>query len=137
MASNISRKELVERLFQVDEFREFQWAAINDLLERKDVMICQPTGSGKSLVFLALPFFFPDQTNDSSKHDHGTRDSVFLKTSKIVLVITPLKSLMADQRCQLSKKGIKALAIDNEQEFEHEVFLCFLIVHKNDSSRKL
>ena len=49
----------------MEELRQFQKDAVFSMLERRDVFVCQPTGSGKSLVYLSLPFFFV-QTIDIS-----------------------------------------------------------------------
>ncbi|XP_066915007.1 uncharacterized protein [Clytia hemisphaerica] len=58
--------------------------------------------------------------DDGQQHQHGTRETVLLRTSKVVPVISPLKSLMADQCCNLRKKGIRALSIDGDKEFVTE-----------------
>ena len=52
------------------------------LSTRKDVFICLPTGSGKSLCYAALPYAF---------------DGLYGRESSIVIVVSPLIALMKDQ----------------------------------------
>ena len=48
----------VAKLFTISNFKEFQKKAIKSLLDGNDVFVGQPTGSGKSLVYLSLPFLY-------------------------------------------------------------------------------
>ena len=64
------------------------------------MFLIQPTGSGKSLIFQSAPIFF---------------DIVRPKSAKsIVLVISPLVSLMLDQVRFLKSLGISAEIIGDE-----------------------
>ena len=63
---------------------QLQILAARSILQKKDVMVVQPTGSGKSLCYQFPP----------------------LVTHKIILVVTSTISLMADQSLSLSAKGI-------------------------------
>ena len=68
------------------------------------MFLIQPTGSGKSLIFQSAPIFF---------------DIVRPKSAKsIVLVISPLVSLMLDQVRFLKSLGISAEIIGDEQSCE-------------------
>ena len=66
---------------------------INAVLEKRDSLVIQPTGSGKSLCFQ-----FP---------------AVYTKT--VTLVITPTISLMQDQTNELEKRGIPATYLGSAQ----------------------
>ena len=118
-------------LFCFEKFRNFQIKAIKELLDGKDVVVCQPTGSGKSLVFLCLPFFygsvFNDKKNESNRTNivaHGKKESIYMTTKKCVLVIAPLESLMTDQMKKLSSLGISSLKVENENISQLVVEVC-------------
>ena len=51
-------------------------------LQKEDVFVNLPTGSGKSLIYQALPLVF----------DHVSDES-----DRIIVVVSPLVSLMGDQ----------------------------------------
>ena len=46
-----SSLKCVSQRFNIERFRETQQKAIVNLLKRKNVLVLQPTGSGKSLIF--------------------------------------------------------------------------------------
>ncbi|XP_063417276.1 uncharacterized protein LOC134699791 [Mytilus trossulus] len=76
------------------EIKINQRKVVESFLAGKDVFFCSPTGSGKSLTFEIAPFVFKYlQKNDMC----------------IVLVISPLTSLMRTQTQALNRKGIKAV----------------------------
>ena len=52
------------------------------VVEKEDIFVNLPTGSGKSLIFQALPLVFNDISNDNGH---------------IVVVVSPLISLREDQ----------------------------------------
>ena len=64
--------------------------AIRSFVEGTDVFICLPTGSGKSLCYACLPILF-----DILRGDGGQQNC-------IVVVVSPLSSLMQDQVCSQS-----------------------------------
>lgn len=65
-----------------------QLEAIRHMYEGKDVLLWLPTGFGKSVCYEVLPFVM-----DHKRGELGTRQSNY----SIVLVISPLVSLMIDQ----------------------------------------
>ena len=73
--------------------RPHQKTAITSFVQGRDVFVCLPTGSGKSLCFAILPEMF----NQLSSL-HG-----------IVLVVSPLISLMQDQVKSVMERGITAV----------------------------
>ena len=83
--------------FRLTHFKDFQIEAINATLDKRDTLVIQPTGSGKSLCFQ-----FP---------------AVY--TKKVSLVITPTISLMQDQTHELEKVGISATYLGSAQLDPH------------------
>ena len=73
-----------------DRPTEDQKDAIRSFVEGTDVFICLPTGSGKSLCYASLPILF-----DILRGDGGQQNC-------IVVVVSPLSSLMQDQVCSQS-----------------------------------
>ena len=90
----------------LNKFKNTQIIALKDLLLGKDVFVNQPTGSGKSLIFQAFPILFDMVKRSPSR------------SNTIVLVISPLVSLMQDQVSFLKSKGIRAAYIGEEQADE-------------------
>lgn len=73
--------------FNMTRFRDYQKKAITAILDGKDCLIIQPTGSGKSLCFQFPPIY----------------------QNKKAIVITPTISLMKDQVTNCREKGIHAV----------------------------
>jgi ATP-dependent DNA helicase RecQ len=84
-------KNTLKRYFGHEEFRPLQQEIIERVLAGKDCLVLMPTGGGKSLCF-QLPA---------------------LMLEGIVIVISPLISLMKDQVDALNKKGISAELINS------------------------
>uniref|UniRef100_A0A0G4F450 DNA 3'-5' helicase n=1 Tax=Chromera velia CCMP2878 TaxID=1169474 RepID=A0A0G4F450_9ALVE len=89
-------QEATERTFGFDRLRDVQRGPINAILSRKDVVVRLPTGGGKSLIF-QLP-------------------AVLLK--KVVVVVSPLISLMIDQLEKLKEKDIAAAVLSSKTSSE-------------------
>ena len=70
----------------------------------KDVLVILPTGGGKSLCFVALPYVF-DYLKQADAPSEG---------SSVVVVVSPLVSLMKDQVSSYSKRGIRCAFIGDE-----------------------
>ena len=94
------------QMFGLNKFKSTQIIALKDLLLGKDVFVNQPTGSGKSLIFQAFPILYDMVKRSPSR------------SNTIVLVISPLVSLMQDQVSFLKSKGIRAAYIGEEQADE-------------------
>ena len=78
-----------------------QLGAIKCIYDGKDVFLWLPTGFGKSICYETLPFVF------NYKHsDGGTGGGC-----SVVLVVSPLVSLMADQVASLRSRGVSAAII--------------------------
>ncbi|XP_053376978.1 uncharacterized protein LOC123531137 [Mercenaria mercenaria] len=76
------------------EFSDKQLEAMESLYNLRDTLAVLPTGSGKSVIFQVLPWLLQKP----------------LKADKplVVIIISPLNSLMQDQVTSLCEKGIPA-----------------------------
>ena len=75
---------------------------IGEFIDGKDVFVCLPTGFGKSLCFITLPVIF---------------DLIRAPCDpSIVVVISPLNSLMSDQVDSCKSRGLKAVCVGVNDE---------------------
>lgn len=84
----------LQQLFGFSQFHDLQWQVIENLLAGKRVLFIEKTGFGKSLCFQ-----FP------ATQLHG-----------VTIVFSPLIALMRDQVRSMQEKGIRAAAINSNQE---------------------
>ena len=75
-----------------------QKEAIKFVWEGKDVFVLLPTGFGKSIIYEILPFLFD--------HKLGRVES---RARSLVIIVSPLISLMADQVGCLRRRGARAV----------------------------
>lgn len=98
-------KEILKDKFGYDNFRDYQYRIINNILDCKDVLGIMPTGYGKSICFQIIP----------------------LLTNEVAIVISPLIALMADQKMILDNLQIKSccynssLTLKEKREIEKGV----------------
>ena len=78
-----------------------QYVVFDHLLNGKDVMAVLPTGFGKSLLFQLLPDIIPIKSKNN-----------------IVVVVSPLNSIIEDQLNVLCKIGISGTQLQLEKEEE-------------------
>lgn len=91
--------DVVSSIFRMPSLNAQQKNGIRKKVEEKmDVFVNLPTGLGKSLQYEALPFVF-DLTSQEPGH--------------ILVVVSPLISLMEDQVSHLKKLGLKAANISS------------------------
>ena len=86
--------------------KEEQQQCITDFVRGKDIFIVLPTGFGKTVCYACLPKAF---------------DLYLSKTcedSSIIVVISPLISLMKDQVRSLNEHNVNAGYIDAESDYE-------------------
>lgn len=95
----------VQTQFSIDKLFPEQEESIRAFMEKGNVFVNLPTGYGKSLIFQCLPIV-ADVLNG---RERGT---------SVVVVISPLRSLMKDQVDYLGANGIPAIVIDDEDDPE-------------------
>lgn len=86
-------RSLLKQYWKVDHFRPLQEKICISTLNREDSLVLLPTGGGKSLCYQLPSLLLEGPT----------------------LVISPLISLMQDQVAQANSKGIKSMALRNDQ----------------------
>jgi ATP-dependent DNA helicase RecQ len=88
--------------FGLEEFRPGQREAVQAALEGRDSLVVMPTGGGKSLCY-QLPALASD----------------WLPGSPLVVVVSPLIALMADQRRRLEQAGVRAAMLASGMQEGH------------------
>ena len=87
--------------FKIPGFNSYHKLAIEKfVIQKQDVLVNLPTGSGKSLIYQALPIVF---------------DSIFKEQSHIVVVVSPLISLIEDHINNLRGLGLSAVNISDPE----------------------
>ena len=103
--------------FGIKALNDYQREAITQFVYKKtDLFINLPTGYGKSLVYQALPLVF---------------DTVHRTVGHIVVIVSPLVSLMEDQVDKLRKLGISAVFLSDikDEEIREVDEVCFSLVY--------
>ena len=91
----------LKKYWKIENLKDKQFEAINNLLLGNDVIGLLPTGYGKSMCYLIPP----------------------LVTKKVIFIISPLISLMEDQKDKLVKMGICCASLHgNNKNKAEEVF---------------
>lgn len=88
------------RTLGFSQLRPEQRDAIVAFVRRQDVFVSLPTGYGKTLCFVALPWTF-----DRLKA---------VERQSIVLVVSPLIALMQDQVRFLTERGLSAACVSSD-----------------------
>ena len=83
-----------------------QQEVVVNFVSGRDVFVSLPTGAGKSLCYLLLPFTFNLLRNSNSS---------------IVIVVSPLKSLMEDQVAKASGLGLKCVYLSQGDRCNDEL----------------
>ena len=80
--------------------------AVKNFVLGKDVLVNLPTGSGKSLCYAMLPLVFDilRREKDHTETHHS-----------IVVVVSPLVSIMKDQTEAYSKRGLRCASVGKHQ----------------------
>ncbi len=95
----VSAHQILQNVFGFAEFRPGQKSIIDTLLDRNNVLVVMPTGSGKSLCF-QVPA---------------------LVTGGLTVVVSPLISLMQDQVTALRLNGIAADSINSANDSDENI----------------
>lgn len=78
-----------------------QLECMKAVFKNRDILAVLPTGYGKSLIFQAAPFLL-------SARDGTDVDC----TDRVIIIVTPLNSIMMDQCLQLCEREINACCLD-------------------------
>ncbi len=89
-----------------------QAKALKLLSEGRDVFVWFPTGYGKSLCYQLLPFLID--------YKLGNTDAPLVVRS-VVLVVSPLVSLMIDQVRSLSSRGVPAGILSSNRGIDQDL----------------
>ena len=95
----------IQTQFNIEQLFPEQEESIRAFMEKGNVFVNLPTGYGKSLIFQCLPIV-ADVLNSKSRG------------SSLMVVISPLKSLMKDQVNFLETIGIPAIATEDDDNPE-------------------
>ena len=95
----------VREQFEIENLLPEQEIALHEFLGGQNIFVNLPTGYGKSLLFQCLPI---------------AADALFEKPrgSSVLVVISPLRSLMEDQIRYLNNMGVPAIAITDKEDVE-------------------
>lgn len=110
--------QAVKAPFEITDVLPEQQDAIKAFFKGKDVFVNLPTGFGKSLIFQCLPLV-ADIVHDKPRG------------SSVIVVISPLRSLMEDQVQYLNSICIPAIAItdvEDPEAIQHVLNGNFLVV---------
>jgi ATP-dependent DNA helicase RecQ len=91
-------REILESVFGYEDFRPGQAEAVHAALDGRDVLVLQPTGSGKSLCY-QVPALV------AGRRGQGT-----------TIVVSPLIALMRDQVGALAARGARVAALHSQQD---------------------
>ena len=92
----------------IEKLTEDQINVIYSFVCGKDVFVCLPTGSGKSLCFALLPLVF-----DKIRGLH--------EPQSIAFIVSPLTALIKNQVSMFQSKGLKAGYIGASQADQHMI----------------
>ena len=86
-----------------------QEASILSICNKKDVFMWLPTGFGKTICYEILPFLFDYlRSTCTFEKQHSP-----VASASLVLVISPLVSLMVDQVSSLRRSGVRAAILSS------------------------
>ncbi len=85
------------------QLRQFQVKTLSKIAEGKDVFVCVPTASGKSLCYELYPLVH-----------HNIRGKL-PEMQTVVLIVQPLVALMREQVRKLNERGLKAIYIGEDK----------------------
>ena len=86
-----------------------QYEAVKEFVCGRDVFVCLPTASGKSLCYAASPL---SSTVCATKQ---------VPCTSLVIVVSPLIALMKDQVETFMRKGLKAVYASSDEESKHAI----------------
>ena len=105
---------VLNSLYKETILKPKQVVCLERLYLQNDVMCVLPTGYGKSLIFHLLPMLLFAKSKLCGDLRFGWRSKGICTevVDSIVIVVSPLNSLMSDQISRLGLSGIRASAIN-------------------------
>ena len=116
VAIPLSAVTALTQKFGLKAFRSKQAETISWILRGGSALVIFPTGGGKSLCYQVPALSFEVEDKLSGDRSRGQ--------SGLTLVISPLLALMKDQVDSLTKRGIKAAAMDSSKSREEYLKIC-------------
>ena len=109
---------LLNSLYQEIILKPKQVLCLESVYLEKDVMCVLPTGYGKSLIFHLLPMLLFAKFKLRGEFLHAWRSKSFstVAVNSIVIVVSPLNSLISDQISRLQRSGIRASIVNVNKE---------------------
>ena len=101
--------ERAARVLGYPELRDEQKAALLTFVNGNDVFVSLPTGYGKTICYAALPIAFDVLLG---------RDSSDSLQRSIVIVVSPLHTLIQDQVASLTSRGLAVGSVTSESSDE-------------------
>ena len=119
------------KVFGISSVNKFQKDAIKCIVdEKRDVFVNVPTGFGKSIIFQALPIVFSSRQHGDGVDQGQNLPSQDTQPDKhIILVVSPLNSLMKDQVTRLHSLGVSAIALTSDSIEEKVVRGYYSVVY--------
>ena len=111
MEGNNDSIKVVLSIFIIKEFRDYQIKCLKSLLNNFDSFVCQPTGSGKSIIFQGLTFL-----SFARENPNVTKETLLKTCQYKTLIISLLSSLFKDQLNFLKNIGVRAGCLSNNKE---------------------
>ena len=91
----------------ITALNDLQKKAVKAIVDGNDVFVCLPTGFGKSLCFLSVPYVLDYLRSDPSAGS--------VADHHLALVVEPTAAIMREQVAKLSAKSISAAFINHPQ----------------------
>lgn len=98
-------------LYQETNLKPKQVLCLESMYLKKDVICVLPTGYGKSLIFHLMPMLLFAKYKMRDDLIRASKDISTAVVTSIIIVVSPLNSLMSDQVSRLSMSGIRASII--------------------------
>ena len=118
---SLALSEAVKRM-DLNPLKPKQVESIQSFASGKDTFVALPTGYGKSVIFAIVSLLFDLMRGNLIFYDNGCHQYNSGISGSIAVIITPLISLMLDQKEKFLQKGLRVdfvgQAQHNEQALE-------------------
>ena len=122
-----AQKDVLDVVFQkvanIFKVNHYQKNVLKSLWDGNDCFVCQPTGSGKSIIYQSFPFFAhlmvsttTTTADENTETEEEEEEPSHADTKNIILVISPLVGLMKDQEIYLNALGLTSTCLRKDVE---------------------